>query len=97
MKEEKGRKEIFSIYCPVCRSVLWIDSITKVVVKHEKGKKEESSLDDLLLKEKRRKEEFTRKLEATAEIGKGKKEKAKEKFKKAFVDLTKESSGKNSF
>jgi hypothetical protein len=55
----------------------------------KRGGKKKESLDELLLKEKKRTEEFERKFEATAELEKKKLEKAKEKFKKALSDFDK--------
>ena len=45
------------------------------------------SLDDLLLKDKKRKGEFDRKFEATAELEKKKKEEVEEGFKKALTKV----------
>lgn len=87
-KKEKGK--VFQILCPCCESFLWVDPVTREVIQMEKrGGKKKESLDELLLKEKKRTEEFERKFEATAELEKKKLEKAKEKFKKAFSDFEK--------
>ena len=87
-RKEKGK--VFQIVCPCCESLLWVDAVTREVIQTEKrGGKKKESLDELLLKEKKRTEEFERKFEATAELEKKKLEKAKEKFKKALSDFDK--------
>ena len=79
--------KVFDIACPHCRTVLWVDIVTKKVIRAEKGgAKAKSSLDELLEKEHKRRSEFEQKFEATAELEKQKKEKAKEKFEKALAN-----------
>lgn len=82
MKSEN--KNIFEVVCPYCGAIIWIDSYLKSVIKVEKGQKKRESLEDLLAKEKERRAAFDRKFEATAELEKKKKEKAREKFEKAL-------------
>jgi hypothetical protein len=79
-------EKIREVVCPCCQATLWIEAETGRLIKSEKaavGKKKES-LDDLLLKEKKKKEGFATKFESTAEIEKQKREKAQEAFEKAF-------------
>ncbi|MEA2006269.1 MAG: hypothetical protein U9O50_08460 [Acidobacteriota bacterium] len=83
-KEEKKNPKVFQTHCPICNSLLWIDPVKQEVIKHEQVKKKKSSLDELLLEEKERKDKFDRKFEATAELEKEKLRKAEEKFKKAL-------------
>ncbi len=90
MNKEKEKKQVFGIECPNCHCELWIDPITQKVIKSEKGKKEKGSLDDLLLKEKKKRAEFERKFEATSELQKEKQRKAREIFERALTDLGKE-------
>ncbi len=85
-----AKKGVFSVDCPHCHSVLWVDSQTQEVIKTEKGKRKTESLDELLLKEKKRKGEFERKFEATAELEKKRREKLKEKVEKALSEYDKE-------
>jgi hypothetical protein len=85
MNEKK--LNVFHVNCPVCRTALWIDPVCQEVVKTEKSKKKKGSLDELLEKEKKRKSEFDRKFEATAELEKEKKKKAQEKFAEVFTKL----------
>lgn len=71
----------------MCRTVLWIDPVNQEVVKTEKSKRKKGTLDELLEKEKKRKSDFDRKFEATAELEKEKKKKAQEKFAEVFTKL----------
>ena len=75
---------VFRVVCPCCRAVLWIYAAGRSIAKTEKGERKKSSLDDLLDKEKKRKEESDRKFEVTAELTKKKHELAEELFQKAL-------------
>ncbi len=90
MSKETEKKQVFEVKCPQCHSQLWIDPLTHEVIKSEKGKRQKGTLDDLLLKEKKKKEEFERKFEATSEMQKEKQRKAREIFEKAMGDIGKE-------
>ena len=91
MKKAKGKKQVFQIICPCCQSILWTDPVTQEVIQFErKGAKKKESLEELLQKEKKRKSEFERKFDATAELGKKRKKKAEEGFKKALTEFEKE-------
>ena len=84
MSDEK-KTGVFEIVCPCCQSVLWVDAVNRQVVKTEKhAAKKKGTLDELLEKEKKRKEGFEGKFEATAELDRQKKEKALEAFEKAM-------------
>ncbi len=86
MKSTNKEKEVFQILCPCCQSFLWIDPVSQEVIQSKKGAgKAKKSLDELLLKEKKRKSEFDRKFEATAELQKKKKEEVEEGFRKALT------------
>jgi hypothetical protein len=61
--------------------------VSQDVVKSEKSQKKKGTLDDLLEKEKKRKSEFDRKFEATAELEKEKKKKAQEKFTEVLTKI----------
>lgn len=90
-KEESTKSpQVFQVNCPCCHTLLWIDLGTSEVIKFEKAKKKRGSLDEMLIKEKKRKGEFDRKFEATAELQKERLKKAKEKFEKALIDVDKE-------
>ena len=55
MESVKKKDRVFQILCPCCQSLLWVDSVTQEVVQSEKGAgKKKKSLDDLLMKEKKR-------------------------------------------
>jgi uncharacterized Zn finger protein (UPF0148 family) len=85
MSEDK-KTGVFEVVCPCCQSVLWVDAASRQVVKTEKhAAKKRGTLDELLEKEKKRKEGFDGKFEATAELERQKKEKAREAFEKAMV------------
>lgn len=78
---------VFEIVCPHCHTTIWVDAATKSVIRSEKGAaKPKSSLDELLEKEHVRRQGFEQKFEATAELEKQKRQKAKEKFEKAMSD-----------
>lgn len=91
MQRSSKKSKVFRAICPCCQSILWIDPVTRGVIQFEKkaGKKK-GSLDELLLKEKKRRDELDRKFEATAELRKKKWEEAKDKFEKAFNEVDKE-------
>ncbi len=90
MKKKKEKEQLFQVVCSCCQSILWIDSVTKKVIQYEKkGAKKKESLEELLLKEKKRKGEFERKFEATAELEKKRKERAEEGFRKALTEAKK--------
>lgn len=88
MSETEKKAGVFEIVCPCCGSVLWVDGISREIVKTEKhAARKKGSLDDLLEKEKKRHDEFGRKFEATAELERQKKEKAREAFEKALENV----------
>jgi len=84
------KKEVFQITCAHCHFLLWVDPVTKEVIKSEKGERKKDSLDELLLKEKKRIDGFDRKFDATAELEKKKWNKVKEKFEKALNEFDKD-------
>jgi uncharacterized Zn finger protein (UPF0148 family) len=85
MSTEKDKA--FEVICPCCQATLWVDPSARSVVKSEKAARKKASLDELLLKVKKKQEGFETKFQATAEIEKQKRQKAKEKFEKAFDHL----------
>ena len=90
MKAEKEKNKVFCIQCPGCQKVLWIDPVIQQVIRSEKGKHKKGSLDDLLKREKKKREGFERKFEATSEMQKERKVKAREIFEKALNSIDKE-------
>lgn len=87
LKSSKER-EVFQILCPGCGGLLWIDPLTKQVIKSEKRKRrKKGSLEELLNKEKKKKEDIERRFQATAELEKKKRDKAHQKFKEALSHI----------
>jgi hypothetical protein len=78
---------VFEVECPCCRAVIWVDRATGAVVKSEKAARKKESLDELLLKEKRKTDGFATKFEATADLERKKRELAKERFAKAMGNI----------
>jgi hypothetical protein len=87
MTESKEKEGVFLVKCPCCHAKLWIDSGTETVLDAERGKAKKGSLDDLLVKEKKKKEEVDRKFAATAVLAKERQQKAREKFEKALTEV----------
>ncbi|MEW6455818.1 MAG: hypothetical protein AB1410_03770 [Acidobacteriota bacterium] len=55
-------QEILRVECTICRSILWVDAKSKIIIKHEKNKtKKTHSIEELLQKEMSRVEGFDRK------------------------------------
>lgn len=93
MEDVKEKKQLFQVVCPCCQSVIWVDPVAQEIIQFEKkGGKKKESLEELLLKEKKRKSDFERKFEATAELAEKKRKKAEEGFKKALTEFEKEGS-----
>lgn len=91
MENAEDKKQVFQVVCPCCRSLLWLDPVAQEVIQFEKkGGKKKESLEDLLLKEQKKKLKFERKFEATAELARERRKKAEEGFKKALLDTEKE-------
>jgi predicted Zn-dependent protease len=84
MAETDDKPGVFQVTCPCCGALLWVDGKTRAVLKSEKAKKAKGSLDDLLVKEKARTDQFGSKFDATIELQRAKKSKADEMFKKAL-------------
>lgn len=84
MPETKDKPAVFQVICPCCGAALWVDGESKTVMRSEKAKKAKGSLDDLLVKEKARTDQFGRKFEATFELQKEKHAKADALFEKAL-------------
>jgi predicted Zn-dependent protease len=84
MADTKDKPGVFQVTCPCCGALLWVDGEARAVMKSEKAKKAKGSLDDLLVKEKTRTDQFGRKFDATFELQREKHSKADEMFKKAL-------------
>lgn len=85
IKSGDDKDGVFRLVCPCCQTVLWVDAAGRSIARTEKGERKKSSLDDLLDKEKKRKEESDRKFEVTAELTKKKHDLAEELFQKALA------------
>ena len=80
-------ENIIEIECPGCHSNLWVDVEKKVVVEHKKTKKKNfASFDDLLIKEKQKKETVDERFIMAKDLEQAKKKKAQEIFEKSFKD-----------
>jgi len=77
-------ENVFEIVCPHCHTVIWVDGEARRVLKSEKAAKKKESLDELLLKEKQKKDGLATKFEATAALEQEKMKKAREKFDQAL-------------
>jgi len=78
---------IIEIECPECHSNLWVDIEKKTVVQHKKTKKKSfSSFEDLLVKEKSKKEKVEERFLMAKDLEEAKKKKAEEIFKKSFKE-----------
>jgi hypothetical protein len=84
MAEERAKGGVFKVLCPCCEATLWVDAATEGVIKSERAAKKKSSLDDLLLREKKKAEGMDHKLEATFELQKKKHDEAEARFKSAL-------------
>ncbi len=77
-------EKIIEVICPKCKSSLWIDVEKKEVVQHKKSVKQKNSFEDLLAKEKKKKESTEETFSSARELEKAKKKKAEELFNKSF-------------
>jgi hypothetical protein len=76
---------IIEIECPGCHGNLWVDVDKKTVVQHKKTKKKNfASFDDLLVKEKEKKEKTEERFLMAKDLEQAKKKKAEEIFKKSL-------------
>jgi len=74
-------EELFELECPACRCRIWVDSRDKTVVEYKRSEKmTHSSLEDLLLKEKEKKEKVEERFKKADELQKAKKRQAEEIF-----------------
>ena len=77
--------KLIEVECPICHSNLWIDINNQNIIQHEKTKKKNfESFDELLLKEKEKKEKADERFLIAEELEKAKKKKAEDLFKKSI-------------
>jgi hypothetical protein len=91
MNKRNNKKDsiVFKAECPCCGSLLWIDSTNKEVIRFDRKKKKRGSLDDLLLKERKRKAGFEARFESTAELARERQKEAQKKYREALKRLEK--------
>jgi hypothetical protein len=82
--------KVFKVECPCCGSLLWIDSTHKVAIKYDKKRKKKGTLDDLILKERKRRAGFETRLESTAELARERQKEAQKRYKEALNQLEKQ-------
>lgn len=83
--EERNGDQAFEIACPHCGTVIWVDGRNRSILKTERAARKKESLDDLLAREKTKKDGLATKFEATASLEQQKKDRAKDAFAKAFA------------
>lgn len=75
------------IHCPVCHASLWVDAETRQVIQHKRSeKKVHSSFEDLLSKEKHKKEAVDERFSQAKSLEQAKKQKAAEFFEQTIKD-----------
>ena len=79
-------EKIIEVICPKCKSNLWIDIEKKEVVQHKKGAKQISSFEDLLAKEKKKKESTEETFSSARALEKAKKKEAEALFNNSFKE-----------
>ncbi len=84
---ENQEDQVFPIKCPCCHTRIWVDASTREVIKSEKAARKKSSLDDLLIKEEKKRKGADQKFLSTAELERKKKEEARDKFAYALKNL----------
>jgi len=89
-KNKKQGTRVFKVECPCCGSLLWIDADQKVALRYDKKKKSKGDLDDLILKEKKRKAGFETRLQSTAELAREKQKEAQKRYNEAFTQFGKQ-------
>jgi hypothetical protein len=87
---ENQEDQVFAVQCPCCHAQIWIDASTREVIKSEKAARKKSSLDDLLIKEEKKRKEADQKFISTAELERKKKQEARDKFARAIQNLENE-------
>ena len=79
--------DIIEIECPVCHAEIWIEAQSKTVIQHKKTKKKNfASFDDLLTKEKEKKEKVDERFVMAKELEEAKKKKAEALFNKSLKE-----------
>ncbi len=75
------------IQCPICHANLWVDTEKKQVVQHKRSeRKTVSSFDELLTKEKQKKEAVDERFSQAKSLEQAKKKKAAEFFEQTIKE-----------
>jgi hypothetical protein len=78
---------LIEIQCPVCHASLWVDADKKTVVQHKRSeKKTVSSFEELLSKEKMKKEAVDERFSQAKSLEQAKKKKAAEFFEQTIKE-----------
>ena len=78
---------MIEIECPVCHANLWVDAEKKNVVQHKRSEKKQlSSFEELLNKEKQKKEAVDERFSQARSLEQAKKKKAAEFFEQTIKE-----------
>ena len=78
---------LIEIQCPICHASLWVDTEKKTVVQHKRSEKKiHSSFEDLLSKEKQKKEAVDERFSQARSLEQAKKKKAAEFFEQTIKE-----------
>ena len=78
---------MIEIECPVCHDSLWVDADKKNVVQHKRSEKKQlSSFEELLNKEKQKKEAVDERFSQARSLEQAKKKKAAEFFEQTIKE-----------
>jgi len=79
--------KLIEIECPVCHANLWVDAEKKNVVQHKRSEKKQlSSFEELLNKEKQKKEAVDERFSQAQSLEQAKKKKAAEFFEQTIKE-----------
>jgi oligoribonuclease (3'-5' exoribonuclease) len=79
--------KLIEIECPVCHANLWVDAEKKNVVQHKRSEKKQlSSFEELLSKEKQKKEAVDERFSQARSLEQAKKKKAAEFFEQTIKE-----------
>jgi oligoribonuclease (3'-5' exoribonuclease) len=79
--------KLIEIECPVCHACLWVDAEKKNVVQHKRSEKKQlSSFEELLTKEKQKKEAVDERFSQARSLEQAKKKKAAEFFEQTIKE-----------
>lgn len=79
--------EMIKTVCPCCHAELWVDPQSGAVVQHKKSEKKNfSSLEELLVKEKEKKEKTDERFLQAKKLEEAKKKKAEEMFRQSLKE-----------